>query len=99
MTPKSKAAPGQGNGFKVKQTKAEDTFSGKVDASADQAHADLMEKAASVLSQSIFRSRFTSPDVSILENALHILLLDAARFHRWRGSHYRKDAGFIFQDR
>jgi hypothetical protein len=96
---KRKAAPGQGNGSRIKQTEADNNFSGKVDASADQRHADLMEKAASVLSHSIFRSRLTSPDVAILESALHILLLDAAQFHRWRGSHYRKDAGFIFQDR
>jgi hypothetical protein len=99
MTPKRKAAPGQGNGSKVKQTKPEDTFSGKIDASADERHASLLEEAAQILGQSIFRSRFSSPQVSKLEEALRLLLIDGAAFHRFRANHFRRDAGFIFQDR
>ena len=93
-----KRQPPRSGGGKAKQTEAENTFSGKVDASADESHASLMERAASVLSQSIFRNRLTSPEVCTLEEALRVLMLDGAAFHRFRANHYRKHAGFLFQD-
>ena len=67
-------------------------------ASADQSYSELCERAASVLGRSIFRSRFTSPDISCLEEALRVLMMDAAAYHRHRASVARGRAGFIFEE-
>jgi hypothetical protein len=96
---KRKAAPGQGNGSKVRQEENKTTVFDKVESTADLAHAALLEEAAQILGQSIFRSRFNSPQVSKLEEALRLLLIDGAAFHRFRASHFRRDQGFLFQDR
>jgi hypothetical protein len=100
-SPSAKKAPrgsaGGPQGLTSGDNNKDSTFSAQSQASSDLRRAELMEKAAAILAQSIFASRFTSPDVSTLESALHVLLLDAADFHRYKASRPRRSVPILFE--
>ena len=99
MTTNKKAAPGKERP-RIKTTQQADSSEVALvssSATADESYSQLFERAASVLGKSIFRSRFASPDVSCLEEALRVLLIDAAEYHRHKASVARGKSGFIFE--
>lgn len=88
----------RGNGSKVRPANKTTVFD-KLESTADLAHAALLEEAAQILGQSIFRNQFSSPHVAKLEEALRLLFITGAAYHRFRANHFRRDAGFLFDAR
>src|SRR5207245_6185649 len=92
--------PRSGGGSKeVIPDESDSSFLGRTEASADLSHAELLTRASKIIASSIFSNRLTSPEVHAVEEALRIVFEDAAAFHHRRGSHFRHDAGFLFEEK
>ena len=89
-----RAAPNQ----TTKRTDSSEFVTASSSATADESYSELFERAASVLGKSIFRNRSSSPDVSTLEEALRVLMIDASEYHRHKASVARGRAGFLFEE-
>jgi len=91
--------PRSGGGSKEVPDKSKNTTSLLVEASADERRADLLEEAASLLAKSICStgSGFRSPAVRTVEEALRVLFMDAAAYHRYLSASPRNVPELLFK--
>jgi hypothetical protein len=85
----------RGSAPKEVPDESKSSFLGRTEASADERHAELLERAAQVVSS----GTFTNPAEHILAEALRVLLQDCADWHRYLASVRRVDGRLLFDPR